>query len=371
MKETTCRTFRKTLLMWYRLHKRDLPWRRTTDPYRIWISEIMLQQTRVGQGIGYYERFLERFPDIVLLARASEREVLKSWQGLGYYTRARNLHAAARTVVKRHGGKFPGSYEEILALEGIGEYTAAAIASIAFGQPRPVVDGNVLRFLSRYSGLRIPVNTARGKEKIKELASGLIGKKDPGEFNQAVMEFGALQCKQVKPDCTACPLKKGCRAFRSGTTGILPVREKRKSLRRRYFHYLVIGRKNRGKEETVSIRKRDSRDIWKNLYDFPLIETSRPVSRDKLVQSPEWERIAGKEAMEITGISKTVRYVLSHQVIHARFIMIRSAGKRELPFLQVPVTRIREYPVPGLIEKFLKSDLFTTFVPAAFSRKRT
>jgi A/G-specific adenine glycosylase len=149
------------------------------------------------------------------------------------------------------------------------------------------------------------------------------------------------------------------------------VREKRKSLRRRYFHYLVIGRKNRGKEETVSIRKRDSRDIWKNLYDFPLIETSRPVSRDKLVQSPEWERIAGKEAMEITGISKTVRYVLSHQVIHARFIMIRSAGKRELPFLQVPVTRIREYPVPGLIEKFLKSDLFTTFVPAAFSRKRT
>ena len=261
------RYFSKKVVEWYRLNQRSLPWRETKDPFHIWLSEIILQQTRVNQGLPYYEKFIEAFPSVDKLAAASEQKVLRLWQGLGYYTRARNLHKCAKMIVNSYGGSFPASYNELLLLPGIGAYTAAAIASISFNESVAVVDGNVYRVLSRVFGISTEINSPKGKKEFFELANQLIDKKNPAMFNQAVMEFGALFCKPVNPSCESCTFKASCFAYNNNLVASLPVKKKNKPARRRYFYYFVI---QSGKSLLMS--KRGKKDIWEGLYDFYLLE---------------------------------------------------------------------------------------------------
>ena len=344
--------FTKILTKWYEKNKRDLPWRRTNDPYRIWVSEIILQQTRIEQGWDYYLRFLKKFPDLYALAEAEEEEVLKLWQGLGYYSRARNIHAAAQEIMTLHQGIFPQTYDGIRKLKGIGDYTAAAISSIAFGIPSPVVDGNVLRLFSRFFGIREPVDTPKGKIAVLEKAKKLISHECPGEFNQAIMEFGALQCK-LTPDCKICPLKSGCVAFKENCISEYPVKSKKQGQRTRYFHYLFITT-GKGQERSVFLKKRTGNDIWKNLFDFPLIETREMVSHKKLVLSKEWNDLFSGMKLALLKESKTYRHILTHQVIMAKFYHLEIPGNEMLPFLKVHITEVRKYPVSRLIEKYLE-----------------
>jgi A/G-specific adenine glycosylase len=345
--------FEKTLAAWYKKHKRDLPWRKTRDPYPVWISEIILQQTRIGQGTQYYLRFLERFPGIRELAEAGEEEVLKLWQGLGYYSRARNLHAAAKEIMVRHKGVFPSDYKEIRNLKGIGDYTAAAIASISFGLPCPVVDGNVLRFFTRYFGIAEPADSQKGKSLVLGKASEHISRTHPGDFNQAVMEFGALQCRPGIPDCSHCPFRKGCFAFLNNTVSEYPVKSKKQAQRTRYFHYLVVTSKA-GKQKSVFLKKRTGNGIWKNLFDFPLIETTNVTGLNKLVHSAEWKEITGP-SFSLVSESKVHKHILSHQVILAKFYVLELPAGTKLPYYKVPVKELEEYPVPRLIEIFLQN----------------
>jgi A/G-specific adenine glycosylase len=344
-------SFSEIILEWYSVNKRDLPWRRTEDPYLIWVSEIILQQTRIEQGTGYYLRFIEKFRNIKELAAASEEEVLKMWQGLGYYSRARNMHAAARDIISLHHGHFPESYEEILKLKGIGGYTASAIASIVFNLPYPVVDGNVLRLFARYFGIMEPVNSSRCKKEVYTKALQFMDKTRPGTFNQAIMEFGALQCRPGKPDCTICPLNQGCYAYQRGIVGNLPIKAKAQKQRKRYFHYLVF----RVGGNKLYLRKRESDDIWKNLYDFPLIETDGPVSADRLMLSDEWQNLVKGKEFQFRKRSELFRHVLSHQIIMARFYFIDLTGKLHLPFLLIPFRDLDNYPVSRLVDGLLKN----------------
>jgi A/G-specific adenine glycosylase len=349
--------FTKILAKWYEKNKRDLPWRRTKDPYRIWVSEIILQQTRIGQGWDYYLRFLEKFPDLRALSEAEEEEVLKLWQGLGYYSRARNMHTAAKEIMHQYHGIFPKTYEEIRKLKGIGDYTAAAISSIAFGIPAPVVDGNVLRFFSRFFGIREPVDTQKGKTAVLEKAKRLISIENPGDFNQAIMEFGALQCKPV-PDCKSCPLNKGCVAFQQNRTAEFPVKSKKQGQRTRYFHYLVITT-GKGKNRSVFMKKRTGNDIWKNLFDFPLIETEKPVSHKKLILLKEWNDLFLGMKLTLLKESKIYRHILTHQVIVTKFYNLESATGDRSPFIKTPLSDVGKYPVPRLVEKYLEDQLMS------------
>lgn len=346
-------SFTSILKHWYKANKRDLPWRRTTDPYKIWVSEIIMQQTRIEQGQEYYLRFLKKFPDIMALAAAGEEEVLKLWQGLGYYSRARNMHATAREIMKVYNGKFPEAYDEIRKLKGIGDYTAAAIASISFNLPYPVVDGNVLRFFTRHFGLQAPIDTAEGKFAVLNMAMQHIDKKDPGNFNQAMMEFGALQCRPGIPDCKVCPFKGTCFALRNHRIAEFPVKSKKQAQRTRHFNYLFIT-SGRGKNKSVFLNKRTGNDIWKNLYDFPLIETNKATDLKKLMVSEEWINFFQGIKVHVSGESKTFRHVLSHQVIEAKFIRVEAPARVRLPFLKVKIGDIGEYPVPRLVEKFME-----------------
>jgi A/G-specific adenine glycosylase len=352
-------TFTKAILDWYGNNSRDLPWRKTKDPYQIWISEVILQQTRIAQGLEYYYRFIERFPSIGELAKADEVAVLKTWQGLGYYSRARNLHAAAKEIIENYNGIFPDSYEKLLKLKGIGEYTAAAIASIAYNHPCPVVDGNVLRFFSRYFGIHIPIDTNAGKKKIHEKMLLLIDKKHPGMFNQAIMEFGALQCKPGKPDCGICTFKNRCLAFLEGYVERLPVKSKPKKQKIRYFNYLVILWEKEQGGKFLFLRKREKKDVWKNLYDFPMIETFEEISEEKLFSSSDWRNINGEGQFRVTNQTHQYKHILTHQVIFARFYIIQLVYKlnHDLPYLLVPLEEIKNYPVPRLIEEFLNENM--------------
>ena len=258
--------FSRKLIDWYRENGRDLPWRRTKNPYLIWISEIILQQTRVVQGYDYYQRFVARFPDVFALAAADEDEVMKYWQGLGYYSRARNLHAAARRMAE--AGGFPVTYTGVRALKGVGEYTAAAICSFAYGMPYAVVDGNVYRVLSRWLGIDTPIDSAEGKKLFVRVADELLDRERPGLYNQAIMDFGALQCTPVAPDCLFCPLNDSCVARLKGIAGSLPVKQHKNKVTNRYFNYIYVRM-----GAYTFIHKRSGNDIWKNLYEPPLIET--------------------------------------------------------------------------------------------------
>jgi len=345
----------KILLEWYKLNQRARPWRESRDPYLIWISEVILQQTRVGQGLKYYLRFIERFPAIEDLARSEEKEVLKAWQGLGYYSRARNLHAAAKDIFFNQNGVFPKTYDEMVRLKGIGPYTAAAIASIAFDQPYPVVDGNVLRFLSRYFGIKVPVNKFQGKKMIHNKAFSLIDQNQPGTFNQAIMEFGALQCRPGRPDCKSCPLKTSCYANINDEVDLLPVTSKAKRQRIRHFYYLVITGKDEKGARQICLKKREGKDVWKNLYDFPLIETERKIPEKTLFYSSEWKKLIHGRTLVLTGKSRIYKHILTHQVIYSRFFIYRQTGVlySNPPCIAVSLDEIDNYPVPRLVEQFL------------------
>lgn len=339
------------LIKWYFSNKRELPWRNTNDPYIIWISEIILQQTRVVQGIEYFYRFTEAFPDVESLANADENEVLKLWQGLGYYSRARNLHHSAKQIMSEFNGVFPDNHDDILKLKGIGEYTSAAIASFAFGQAYPVLDGNVFRFLARYFGIETPVNTSEGKKQFSQIANELLDKKYPGLFNQSIMEFGALQCKPASPDCSSCPLMSSCFAYKNKKTALLPVKIKSKPVKIRHFNYLFIEHEN-----YVYLKQRSGNDIWKNLYDFPLIETDVPLNRNSIEQHSEWKSIFNKTNFSIQNDIFYIEHQLSHRLIKAVFWKICLKGKKDLPFIKVPESDLFKFPVSRLIELFLEKN---------------
>nr|MBA3971292.1 A/G-specific adenine glycosylase [Bacteroidota bacterium] len=310
------------------------------------------QQTRVDQGMAYYLKFASTFPTVKHLAKADSEQVMKLWQGLGYYSRARNLHTAAKTIVDCHKGLFPHKYEDILSLKGVGEYTAAAIASFAFNLPHAVVDGNVYRVLSRIFGIETPIDSSAGKKEFYALANELINKKDPGTFNQAIMEFGALQCKPVNPDCSVCPFNNSCFAFAGNLISSLPVKEKKTKVRNRYFNYIVFNHKG-----TTAINKRTAKDIWTDLHDFPLIETATELNEDELFRSPQWKKMLGNKKYSISAVSPSYKHILSHQKIYARFIEVDSVqslykGLSE-EFLIIKESEIGKYAVPRLIENYL------------------
>lgn len=341
--------FADKILEWYLKHKRELPWRHTRDPYLIWLSEIILQQTRVDQGMAYYLKFASSFPTVAHLASAPEEKVLKLWQGLGYYSRARNLHFAAQYIHRELNGKFPGNYKDILKLKGVGEYTAAAIASFAYGQCHAVVDGNVYRVLSRVFGIDTPIDSTKGKKQFSEVAHSLIYKKDPGTYNQAVMEFGAMHCKPRNPSCNDCPVAGICVANYKGIANELPVKSKSAKSRDRYFNYLVLEHKGQ-----LLLSKRVSNDIWKNLYDFPLIETAAELSEEELLRSADLKKLVGSD-FTVTAVSKIYKHVLSHQKIYARFweISLKKPYTLKENTFAVNEPELDDYAVPRLVETYL------------------
>jgi A/G-specific adenine glycosylase len=343
------RYFSKKVVRWFEKNKRDLPWRETKDPYRIWLSEIILQQTRVNQGLPYYLRFAETFPTVFDLAAAPEQKVLRLWQGLGYYTRARNLHMCAKEVVARYDGKFPKTFDELKTLPGIGDYTAAAIASIAFGQSVAVVDGNVFRVLARIFGLSTPINTPEGKRIFFKQANELVPKENPDVHNQAMMEFGARFCTPRNPSCEICTFQSDCFAYKNSLQHVLPVKLQMKKARKRYFYYFAIQ-----KGKSLLMKKREDKDIWHGLYDFVLVETKRPVDPEKLfVENESLKKFRKGKLSEISGMYK---HILSHQLIYSRFTQVVLSKDVELNGSGLKfysLKKVAELPKPVLISKFL------------------
>jgi len=343
------RYFSKKVVRWYEKNKRDLPWRETKDPYRIWLSEIILQQTRVNQGLPYYLKFVDAFPSVFDLAAAPEQKVLRLWQGLGYYTRARNLHKCAKEVVAKYNGKFPKIFDELKTLPGIGDYTAAAIASISFGQAVAVVDGNVFRVLARIFGIEIPINTSEGKRVFSTLANELVSKENPDVHNQAMMEFGARFCTPRNPSCESCTFQAECYAHKNSLQQVLPVKLQLKKGRKRYFYYFAIQ-----KGKSLLMKKREEKDIWHGLYDFVLVETKRPVDPEKLFS--ENESLKKFRKGKLSEISAAYKHILSHQLIYSRFIQVTlsrdvSLNGSGLKFYSLK--KVAELPKPVLISKFL------------------
>lgn len=345
-------------MSWLQESNRPLPWKGERDPYKIWISEIILQQTRVEQGTPYYLKFIERFPRVGDLAQAPETEVLKLWEGLGYYTRARNLHAAARYIDQTLGGQFPDAYTDIRNLKGVGDYTAAAIASFAFGLPYAVVDGNVFRVLARFFGLDTPTDTAAGKNAFRALAQELLDPASPGLYNQAIMDFGALQCTPTKPHCTSCPLADYCTAKAENTAPLLPVKSKARPKRERLLLYGVFDLP----DANILIRRRTGRDIWHNLYEFPGIETApQPKS---ISDAESWAALLWNgtppQGIVPQSVSKTYKQVLTHQIVHAVFVRFQvekkaqkillesNLGQNCIEIEQIKLKKI--YPVPRIID---------------------
>lgn len=347
--------FSQKLDSWYSDFGRSLPWRGIDDPYRIWLSEIILQQTRIEQGRDYYHRFLEAFPTVGDLAAASEEQVLRLWQGLGYYSRARNMHASARYIVDKCSGIFPNTYDDILRLQGVGRYTAAAIASFAFGLPHPVIDGNVYRFISRLYGIATPIGTSAAYREFETLLLKLIDREHPDRFNAALMDFGAMQCKP-QPDCTLCPFAEDCIALRTGRVAMLPVKPLKTKPKDRWFYYLHLCWKEAGHRYTL-LQQRQGKDIWQGLYQFPLLETTGELTDSELQAA--MKRFA-KEELRLSvarfTFSPTHLHQLSHRTIHARF------ARAELPskplyfpsFARVANDEeIKNIPVPRLIDRYL------------------
>lgn len=341
---------------WYAQNVRKLPWRETKDPYFIWISEVILQQTRAVQGMEYYIRFIKRFPNVEILAQASREEVLKLWQGLGYYSRARNLHEAAREIMTRFGGRFPQKYDDLLSLKGIGSYTAAAIASIAWNRPYPVVDGNVFRVLGRLFAVETPADTAEGKKLYSALALRIMNPEQAGLHNQAVMEFGALQCVPQNPDCSRCPLQHQCRGYAGGNPQQYPVKRRKAKTRDRYFHFMYITYNN----VYTYLRRRSGKDIWNGLFELPMIETAQPADFAELKETDEFKRLFPPDSHAIFTPDKgDVRHVLTHQVLHAAFyrVEIRTESEALKNCLRISLQEIGDYPVPILIHKYLANKM--------------
>lgn len=351
------KVFANQLINWYEQNKRDLPWRETNDPYRIWLSEIILQQTRVAQGLPYYLAFIDKYPSVTHLAKATETEVLRLWQGLGYYSRARNLHACAKMVVDDFGGEFPNSFEGLLKLKGIGRYTAAAIASFAFEKPTAVVDGNVYRVLSRVFGIEEDISSSKGPKVFEDLANQLIDRDNPGAYNQAIMEFGAIQCSPKSPACGICPFSASCFAYNHDCIELLPIKTKKVKVKKRYFTYLVFKFDDRW-----FLKERVKKDVWQGLFDFHLLETktiSEPVELTFLIQQ------LGLEQAKIGVPSKIYEHVLTHQRIFANFVEI-NVDEQSLNKIigfddrleSYSIEQIRELPKPVLISKYLDDHIF-------------
>lgn len=322
---------------WYHVHKRALPWRETRNPYFIWLSEIILQQTRVEQGMAYYFRFIDAFPSVYDLAKADEQVVLNLWQGLGYYSRARNLHQTAKQIVEEFNGKFPESYDGLLKLKGVGPYTAAAIASFSFDLPHAVLDGNVFRVLSRLNNWSIPINSTQGKKDFEKLANELLDRKNPGIFNQAMMEFGALHCKPSQPLCGVCPISVYCLAFSEKTVGSLPVKLKKQTIRQRYFVFEILQPEN----GWILLEKRNEKDIWQHLYQFPLKEFSDPKEKERYLSDV-------KPGFQ----SKEYKHVLSHQHLFCHFILRNSTNLDNGELIKLE--DLHQYPIPRAIDRFLE-----------------
>jgi len=338
------------IINWYIQHKRDLPWRQTKDAYLIWISEIMLQQTKVATVIEYYLQFINRFPTVADLATADEQEVLKLWQGLGYYSRARNLHQASKTIHTYYNGVIPSNYSEILQLKGIGTYTAAAISAFAYNLPYAVLDGNVYRILSRYYGIDTPIDFSGAKKIYQQLATETMGDASPEIYNQAIIEFGALQCTPKIPKCDICPLLIDCVAHQLELVDILPKKSKRIKIKNRYFYYLFLSC-----EHTFAIEKRESNDIWKNMYQFPLIEKNQSISLDQLVKSEEWLHLFGNSELVIQSVQENKVHKLTHQNIYASFIHLNLSDTNELKnkYKFINWNDWADYPIPKPIENHL------------------
>lgn len=338
------------IIRWYQQNKRNLPWRETSNPYFIWLSEVILQQTRVDQGLEYYLRFTEEYPTVFDLARATQEQVLRSWQGLGYYSRARNLHAASKYVSEELNGVFPGTFAELKKMKGVGDYTAAAIASIAFGEKKAVVDGNVYRVLSRLFEIKTPINSTEGVKQFSALANSLIDDKNPGDYNQGMMELGATICKPKNPLCPACPLAVECKSLKNKTQTDLPVKLNKIKVRDRYFNYLVITNNDK-----VYLQKRPQNGIWAGLFEFLLIETNEPVKdfqhlKDSL---PDWV----KKQKTISGMPSSKIHLLSHQRINAQFWPIDLAkvvDQNEIDFFSAQ--EIEQLPKHQLIVNYLKDN---------------
>ena len=330
------------LLSWFAREGRDLPWRRTRDPYRIWLSEVILQQTRVAQGLEYYLRFTERFPDIAALATTPEDEVLKLWQGLGYYSRARNLHAAARQVMSRFGGVFPVTYEGVRALPGVGDYTAAAVCSIVYDAPCAVLDGNVYRVLARLFDIGIPIDTTAGKRTFAELAQLQLDTSRPGLYNQAIMDFGALQCTPAQPRCGDCPLAGRCLALAAGTVGVRPVKQGRD----RWFNYLHVTCGGQ-----TLLHRRGGGDIWQGLYEFPLIETDKAADFAELAATAAFRELLGNGRWHLRRSVTMPGHQLSHQLLHAVFHRIECDAMPAFP--SVETAALGGYALPRLIDRYL------------------
>lgn len=357
MENTRYTSFAPTLLNWYQRHKRDLPWRNTTDPYLIWLSEVILQQTRVAQGLPYYERFAEAYPTVQHLAAAPQDDVLRLWQGLGYYSRARNMHHTARQIVGEYGGNFPDGYSELLKLRGVGSYTAAAIASFAFREQVAVLDGNVFRVLARVFGISDDIAIPASRKVFQQLADQLIPADAPDTYNQAIMEFGAIQCTPVMPDCLFCPLQQRCFAFMHGMVQELPVKAKAKAARPRYFHYLVFEFEGR-----YYLRKRLSGDIWEGLYDFYLHESdAKTLDKAALLRELNGAGIAAGQA-HFEQPQREYKHLLSHQKITARFYLLRLTVRlseevlQEARLLLYSPEAIENLPKPILINSYLKDE---------------
>jgi A/G-specific adenine glycosylase len=348
--------FANKLIKWYEYHHRDLPWRQTRNPYYIWLSEVILQQTRVAQGLPYYERFVTTYPTILDLANASEQEVIRLWQGLGYYSRARNLHQTAKFIAGELNGVFPPNYTELLKLKGIGPYTAAAIASFAYDEPVAVVDGNVYRVLSRVFGIDTDITGGEGKRLFAKLASELISHEQPATYNQAIMEFGAVHCTPTSPDCLLCPFQPECMAFATGRVHLLPVKEKKTKVRERFFNYFVIVQNGR-----IAMRQRTAKDVWQQLYDFYLVETESNVqSFDELPDNHILTSIFSQTTL--SPPSRVYTHILTHQRIQAQFWVLEASPETELDLPSeltfLSEDEIENVPKPVLVTSYWKEHFF-------------
>ena len=344
--------FSKALKNWHLVeNNRKMPWKGIKDPYKIWLSEIILQQTRVEQGFAYYNRFVESYPDVHALANAPDNQVFKLWEGLGYYSRCRNLLKTARTISIAHAGLFPASKEGLLALSGVGHYTAAAIGSFAFGLPLAVVDGNVLRVLSRVFGISTPIDLPAGRKALEQLADQLLDTSNPALYNQAIMDLGATVCKPRQPICVACPFQQKCLAFELGTTEQIPVKSKKIKQRERFFYYLIL--ESKGKQ---LVRQRKGKDIWQDLFEFILKETDEPVEEKELKSWSFWNLGAKKEKIEVVSISGEMVHQLTHQKIRCRMAYLRSSALVKVDgYHWTDISSIKQLAFPRLITRYQTS----------------
>jgi A/G-specific adenine glycosylase len=342
--------FTQKLFRWYNQYKRNLPWIGSNNPYEVWLSEVILQQTRVEQGLAYFVKFLKKYPTVAHLARASEDDVLKMWEGLGYYSRARNMHSTAKRIVNEFDSVFPTTFESLIQLKGIGVYTAQAILSYAYKQPYAVVDGNVLRILSRFYGIREPIDSNLGKTTIQQKADALLDTAAPDKFNQAMMDFGSLVCTPQRPDCANCPVQKLCTAYAEDNVAKYPVKSKKTKKQHRYFHFFVL---RDGKQ--VLIEQRKGSDIWKNLYQFPVIETSKASNLSELMELPDYKAFKIKKPLKIIE-TDIFKQQLTHRTLHCRFYIFDLKSLHGISCneaVAVPFSALKMYAFPGVIRDFL------------------